>query len=277
MSLLHVLAGLRASCGFRLAAHGVDHGLRPEAAAELDGAERLADELGVPFGRTRLRVGAGGNLQARARDARRAALLATAAELGAQRIATGHHADDRAETFLLRLFRGSGLRGLAVLPPRAGAFVRPFTNVRRKDLRKYAERHGLGAFDDPTNRATRFTRSRVRHELLPLLEALDPRFVEHVTDVVDELTAPKDGAEKVGDAVEAALVRALPAGLLPSRAHRLAASELVRRRSTRGRVLLPGGLVARFDRDHDGLVVESSTASTPGSGPRMRVAPTRRS
>ncbi len=118
-ALLHVLARLRDRFGFSLVAHGVDHGLRPEAADELRSAEILCGALGVTFGVTRLHVAPGGNLQARAREARRAAVRAAAELAGARLIATGHTADDRAETFLLRLLRGAGPRGLAVMPPAA--------------------------------------------------------------------------------------------------------------------------------------------------------------
>src|SRR5947209_808673 len=120
MALLHVLSLLRAKAGFGLFAHGVDHGLRERSAAELDLAEGFASSLEVPFSRTRVSVAPGGNLQARARDARWGALRTAASHVGADRIATGHHADDRAETLLIRILRGTGVSGLAVLPPRSG-------------------------------------------------------------------------------------------------------------------------------------------------------------
>lgn len=118
-ALLSVLGRLRSRFGFTLVAHGVDHGLRAEARAELSCAERLCDALRVPFAITRVQVEPGGNVQARARDARRGALRDAARIAGARLLATGHTADDRAETFLLRLLRGAGPRGLAVLPPSA--------------------------------------------------------------------------------------------------------------------------------------------------------------
>ena len=97
-ALLDVVAGLREELGIVVRAHGVDHGLRAAAAGELDLAEALADRLGVEFSRTKLRLERGANLQARARAARYAALREAAA--GAL-VATGHHADDRAETVIL--------------------------------------------------------------------------------------------------------------------------------------------------------------------------------
>jgi tRNA(Ile)-lysidine synthase len=188
MALLHVLAGLRRRGGFGLFAHGVDHGLRPAAAAELDLAEELARSLDVPFGRTRVVVPAGGNLQARARDARWTALRAAAGRAGADRIATGHHADDRAETMLMRLMRGTGPAGLAVMPPRDGDRIRPMLRARRADVAAHVARHAVPHMIDPSNRDPRFLRARVRHELMPVLEGLSPRVVEHLCALADDVS-----------------------------------------------------------------------------------------
>jgi tRNA(Ile)-lysidine synthase len=186
MALLHVLALLRERMGFGVLAHGVDHGLRAESGAELDLAEGFARTLEVPFSRTRVSVEAGGNLQARAREARWTALRTAASRFGADRIATGHHADDRAETLLIRLLRGTGIRGLAVLPPREGDRVRPLFRARSADVRAHVARHGIVHADDPSNRNTRFLRARVRQELLPTLERLNPGVVDHLCALADE-------------------------------------------------------------------------------------------
>jgi tRNA(Ile)-lysidine synthase len=191
MAMLHVLARLRARLAFGLFAHGVDHGLRPEAAAELDLAETFARSLDVPFARTRVSVEPGGNLQARAREARWSALRAAAHHVGADRIATGHHADDRAETMLMRLLRGTGARGLGVLPPRDGDRIRPFHRARRADVAAHIARHCLPHAVDPSNSDPRFLRVRVRRELLPALERLSPRVVEHLCRLADELSDPR--------------------------------------------------------------------------------------
>jgi tRNA(Ile)-lysidine synthase len=189
MALLHVMAGLRSRLAFGLFAHGVDHGLRAQAAAELDLAERFARALDVPFARTRVAVAPGGNLQARARAVRWRALRNAASRVGADRIATGHHADDRAETLLIRLLRGTGPGGLAVLPPRDGDRIRPFYRARRADIDAHVARHHIPHALDPSNRDPRFLRTRVRHELLPLMERLSPRIVEHLCRLADDAAA----------------------------------------------------------------------------------------
>jgi tRNA(Ile)-lysidine synthase len=185
MALLHVLSLLRRKAGFGLFAHGIDHGLREASASELDMAEQFAGQVDVPFSRTRVSVAPGGNLQARARAARWEALRSAASRLGADRIATGHHADDRAETLLIRILRGTGPRGLAVLPPREGDRIRPFVRARRADVEAHVARHRIPHVIDPSNRDPRFLRTRVRHELLPLLERLSPRVVEHLCRLAD--------------------------------------------------------------------------------------------
>jgi tRNA(Ile)-lysidine synthase len=237
-ALLHVLARLRRTLGFELSAHGVDHGLRSEAERELDQVQALAAQLAVPFKRTVTKVAAGGNLQARARAVRLEALRAAAAKVGATCIATAHHADDRAETVLLRLLRGASPAGLAVLPPRNRELIRPFLRARRKDIVAHISRHELPYSADPSNLDPRFLRSRVRHELLPLLEGLSPGIVGHLNGLADDVRA------RLGDdqgSYDAAYVPPLP------RATRVALAALAASRSKTGRVLLPHGLVVSFD------------------------------
>ncbi len=187
MALLHVLGLLRREVAFGLFAHGVDHGLRSEAAAELDRAEGFARSLEVPFERTRVQVAPGGNLQARARDARWEALRTAAIRAGASRIATGHHADDRAETMLMRILRGTSAAHLGVLPALDGDRIRPMLRARRADIEAHIRRHRIPHSLDPSNRDPRFLRTRVRLELLPVLERLNPRVVEHMYVLADEL------------------------------------------------------------------------------------------
>jgi tRNA(Ile)-lysidine synthase len=233
MALLHVLAMLRAKGGPRVVAHGVDHGLRHEAAAELDLAATIARDLGVAFGATRVEVGRGPNVQARARTARYGALRDAAGRAGASFVATAHHADDRAETVLLRILSGAGARGLGVLPPRAGDLIRPMIRATRADVLAHISRHCLAHALDPSNEDPRFTRARIRRDLVPLLRALDPRIVDHLCQIADDLAGPpRDASFPLPRPVEEALAA-------------LAAS-----RDPRARVSLPGGLVAVADATH---------------------------
>ena len=238
-ALLHGLALLRRRVGHELRAVGVDHGLRPEAGSELALAQAIAQQQRVPFETVALRVAPGSNLQARAREARHDALQQVAARSGAAVIATGHTADDRAETMMMRLLRGAGPRGLAVLPPQAPPLsdgvplVRPLLTCRRADVMAHLSRQRLDHAVDPSNRDRRFLRTRVRHELMPLLQELSPGIVDHLCALADMLHHPDPTAESLGH-----LGRAQR--LAVRRAHRLG------RRQTTVRVSGGRDLLIRF-------------------------------
>ena len=168
------------------AAH-LNHQLR---GAEADGDEAfcaaLAGALGVPFAAERVDVGALARAQKRsiedaARIARQAFFERTAVALGADVVAVAHTREDQAETFLLRLLRGSGARGLAAILPRAGRVVRPLLDVARADLRAYLASRGQAFREDSSNADVAMTRNRIRHELIPSLES---RFSPRVTAVL---------------------------------------------------------------------------------------------
>lgn len=186
--LLHVLHRLRNELGFTLCVACIDHGLRPESAEEVRQVEMFAGTLGLPFVSAKVDVGAdGGSIQARARERRYEALHELKAQQSATRIAVGHTRDDQAETVLGRLLRGSGVRGLAgIEPKRADGVVRPLIECRRDAVRRYAVEHALPFVDDPSNHEVAFERVRLRHEVLPVLEAEDPRLIEHLAALADE-------------------------------------------------------------------------------------------
>jgi tRNA(Ile)-lysidine synthase len=225
-ALLSVLALLRKTLRHELVAHGVDHGLRPEAKDELARAAALAERLRVPFEVTQVELPPGGNLQARARQARYEALQRAASRHRAAVIATGHTADDRAETVLLRLLRGAGPRGLSVLAPRAASpfddgagaavdLVRPLIRARRADVLAHLRRHEIAYADDPSNLDPRFTRVRVRREVVPLLEEISPRIIEHLcalADMIGELCPEDDPLGQLNRAQRAMVERAYRQG-----------------------------------------------------------------
>ncbi len=201
MAMLHAMASISTSLKIELHAHGVDHGLRPEASVELDNAECLARELGVSFSRSKLSVERGSNLQARARAYRYAQLREVAHSLSAECIATAHHADDRAETVLMRLMRGLGPTGLAVLAPRSGDLIRPLSRARKSHIIAYLGRHRIQFAEDPSNCDLHYLRSRVRQQLLPQLLTEAPGIVRHLNSLADrmqELTAVGNASSSLG-------------------------------------------------------------------------------
>ncbi|WP_370032659.1 tRNA lysidine(34) synthetase TilS [Qipengyuania mesophila] len=148
----------------------VDHGLRPEAAEECALVERVCRARGIPCSILTVHV-AEGNVQDRARSVRYAALGHWAAERNLAAIATAHHADDQAETLLMRLNRASGLAGLAgirshtVMESSPVPIMRPLLGFRKAELRQIVEELGLPFVEDPSNRDASFDRVRIRREL----------------------------------------------------------------------------------------------------------------
>jgi tRNA(Ile)-lysidine synthase len=152
----------------------VDHGLRPESAAEAEEVARLCGRLGVPHRILTVRVErAGDGVQAAARDARYAALAGWMEAEGLELLATAHHADDQAETLLMRLNRGSGVAGLAgvraegAVPGSGGRLrlCRPLLGWRRGELQDIVEAAGLQAARDPSNEDEAYDRARLRRQL----------------------------------------------------------------------------------------------------------------
>ena len=187
VALLALMAGLQASLGFDAVVLHVDHGLRPDSADDARFVESLAASYGLPFHalRTRVRRRRGESLEMAARRVRLAFFARMTTVLGLDAIATGHHADDVAETFLLRLARGSGHDGLAGLKPVSHVdgvtFIRPLLNVRDSDLRRFLSERGIAWHEDSTNADISIPRNNVRHVILPFLrERLDPRITEHI-------------------------------------------------------------------------------------------------
>lgn len=118
------------------------------------------------------------NLEARLRDIRYAFFEKTRAKLEFDSIAIAHHRDDQAETFLLRLIRGAGLHGLGAMRPKDGALIRPLLLIPRTDILEYLKEKNIPYRLDKSNADPRFTRNRIRHELLPLLETFNPNIRE---------------------------------------------------------------------------------------------------
>jgi tRNA(Ile)-lysidine synthase len=171
----------------------VNYGLRGDESEKDEAFVReLGARLKVPVSceRVRLTPRSGGTLQIRARDARYAFFARMLREHGLTAVATGHTADDQAETVLLWLLRGSGTGGLAGIPEtREGRIIRPLLGVTRQQILDYLASRGLHYRSDVSNETPMYRRNRVRHEVLPVLRALNPRIVEALARGADVLAA----------------------------------------------------------------------------------------
>lgn len=167
MALLHLLAARGP-----VRAVTVDHGLRPEAAREAAFVDEVCAGLGVPHDVLRWHWDGQGNLQDRARRARRRLIAGWAAPLGITHVALGHTADDQAETFLMRLAREAGVDGLSGMEPETVSqgltWLRPLLGHGRAELRDYLRARGLAWVEDPSNEDPHYERVKARRALAAL-------------------------------------------------------------------------------------------------------------
>lgn len=188
----------RTGRGLRAGAVVVDHGLQAGSGEVAAAAARACEALGLdPVVVERAAVGGTGGPEAAARDARYAALEATAQRLDAAAVLLGHTLDDQAETVLLGLARGSGARSLSGMAPERGRLRRPLLALRRADTLAACAAQGLVPWEDPTNAPDGHAlRSRVRGRVVPVLEeVLGPGVVEALARTAEQLREDADALD----------------------------------------------------------------------------------
>jgi tRNA(Ile)-lysidine synthase len=191
LALAAALAFVAPRAGLRGGGVTVDHGLQPGSAERAASLAALMSKLGLdPVRSITVTPTRENGPEAAARTARYAALDAAAREHKAAAVLLGHTLDDQAETVLLGLARGSGSRSLAGMPPRRGVYRRPLLGLRRATTAAACADLGLDPWQDPHNHDSRFTRARVRHQALPVLEdALGPGVAEALARTASRLRA----------------------------------------------------------------------------------------
>ena len=276
------LALLLLACAARpgaVEAATVDHGLRAESAAEAETVERLCHRLGVPHATLRPANPIAGNLQSSARRARYALLDAWRRERGLDWVLTAHHADDQAETLLMRLNRGAGAAGLSGVRARNGHLLRPLLGWRRAELEAVVAAAGIDAVSDPSNVDPRFDRARLRRDMAgaPWLDpAALARSAEALADANEALDWAVDRLEAERVRSAAGAMRIDPAGL-PREIRRRLLQRALRRLNPeaepRGDEL--GRLLSALERGETATL--AGTKAVGGESWRLDPAPPRRS
>jgi tRNA(Ile)-lysidine synthase len=199
--MLHALCQVQQQAALRVHVATLNHGLRAEAARDTALVEALARDLGLPVTVGQVDCAALSRhwsigLEAAARRARYDFLAQVAEQQGSKVILTAHHADDQAETVLLHLLRGSGVDGLAGMvafadvPGHGGLMlVRPMLQVTRGEIERYCLEHHLSYAQDESNADLRFTRNRIRHDVLPALAAINPQIADSLRRLADAAQA----------------------------------------------------------------------------------------
>jgi len=252
--LAHCLRGLSRRFELDLQIGHVNHGLR---GAESDADERavceLAESLGVPVVVERVEPEAlrrDGSSRTRptpqeaARLVRAEALQRMCGQLGAAHVATGHNADDQAETVLMRLLRGCSPDALGGIPESSpdGRWVRPLLQVSRSSIASYAEAHRLCWSEDSSNRDSRYTRNRLRQEWLPgLMEAFNPQLLRTIANLAEAQRRDSEWVESLVTEEADKRFRVIDGGLRIAAGGWDAMPEALARRLVRRAVLVLGG------------------------------------
>ena len=210
--------------GYAVRAAHYNHQLRPAAGRDECFVREWCAKQDIPLTVGRGEVGRfakeeGLSVEEAARVWRYAFLERTAQAEGCALIATGHHAGDNAETVLMNLIRGCGLNGLTGIPERRGSIVRPMLEAERAEIEAYLTRCNVPHVEDETNGDLAYTRNRVRRQLLPLLEELNPRAASHIAAAAlrlreDEAELSRQAARLADSALDIRLGTAIPARVL---------------------------------------------------------------
>lgn len=300
MCLLHSLCRLRDKLCIEVMAAHYNHTLR---GAESDRDETFVREqcaqlqVVLIVGRGEVAAAAkqtGRGLEETAREMRYSFLQQTAQEVGAQVVATAHNANDNAETVLMHLIRGTGLRGLTGIAPVRGNIIRPLLTTTRVEIEAYLAAQGISFVEDSTNADEAYTRNRIRHSVLPLLEDICPGTLERLNQTAETLRKDEEyltgqaemlachargtgemlsiPAQVIAQAHEAAAVRAVRILIGRLRtgndncttAHLHGVLAAARSADPSARTFLPGGLTVR--REYEKLVF-TTREPQPLTGP----------
>lgn len=194
LAFLLTKGGKKKNAAKRFVILHVDHGLRKESKEEYRFVKNLAARLGIPFKGRHAKVvrEKGESLEMAARRVRLTFFEQQTRLLGLDAIATGHHMDDVAETFLMRIKRASGAEGLSGIKEKSRVgdirFVRPLLGCRDKELKDYLVKFGEEWREDASNDDTSIERNKIRHKVIPFLEkTLDPKLVPHIFKITKNL------------------------------------------------------------------------------------------
>lgn len=206
MVMLNLFMRFRDAAGLKLTVAHVNHGLRGAASdSDQELVGRVAADYGVPIVSTNWNFDGAGNLQDEARRFRLGFLTETARELQAPFIATGHNQNDQAETVLMHMIRGAGLKGLAGIPWQAElvdgiSLVRPLLGVDRAHIESYAQEQGVLFAEDASNATDAYARNELRHKLMPAMEEFNGQVVQNLAAQADRLRDDDQALDNVAQA-----------------------------------------------------------------------------
>ncbi len=201
--LFHILREL----GYPLEAVHVHHGIRgAEADRDEQFVKTLCEKFQIPFHGFRFDVPKISrerhlSVEEAGRILRREAFLEVLEKTGAKKIALAHHGNDQAETFLFHLSRGTGLKGLSAMKPAEGVYIRPLLWAERTEIASYVKNKGYAFVEDGTNASDDYTRNKIRHQIIPVLEEINPKSISHILGASEKLRAASEYIDRQAEAL----------------------------------------------------------------------------
>ncbi len=196
MCMLLLLERYATEHGIRLGVVTVDHGFRPEARDEAAYVRDFCAVRSIPFYLKEIKPGEIAPTEEAARIRRYELIRETAAEGGYARVALAHNANDRAETMLFNLFRGSGIRGLGSISPKRDIYVRPILPLERTQVEAFLRENGVAWHTDATNLEDAYSRNRIRHHVIPEARGINDGVLRHMYETADVLGEIADHLQK---------------------------------------------------------------------------------
>jgi tRNA(Ile)-lysidine synthase len=299
-TLLFVLNEIRRTLPFDLAIAHVNHLLRgAESQRDEDFVVSLAEDLSLSCHVHRIDVRreaqrVGKSIQHAARDVRYSFLARTALEHNYQKIGVAHTLDDQVETFMLRILKGTGIRGLLAIPMKRDRIVRPLLETGRAEIEEYAKANSIPFVEDSSNEKVVYERNFLRKEILPLMEVLNPPFRQKILLLLKDLLAVNHMLDKKTEEFMNAEARAgegeilfkiknlialdeeirfrtmakaldrLAPGFMPLREHMILIDKVLAGRRPNLTAVLPRGLTIR--KEYDDLIVTNKVPNLPRTG-----------
>jgi len=202
--LMHFLAHMHNEGLLTLTAAHLDHEWRTDSYRDVEFCQQTCRDLGINLVVARASdLGSSfkfnGSKEEMGRRLRRHFFETTAEQLGAQRIALAHHADDQCETFFIRLMRGTSLTGLTGMRPHTGMYIRPLLGIHKHEILTYLHEQNISYLTDPTNMHDLFLRNRIRTQVIPALQQTDARFEQTFARTLDHLQTTENFIERCAD------------------------------------------------------------------------------
>ncbi len=234
-ALLHLLLSVQSKLDLQLIAAHFDHGWRPESGQDAAWCAEQAAKLGITFISCSTesvypRPKFNGSLEAYGRALRQTWFTRLVADYPGAQVALAHHQDDQAETFFIRLIRGSSLEGLVGIRPADTIYIRPLLWARKAELLAWLTEQQIPFLHDPTNEQPTHLRNRLRLTALPALTASDSRFLDNLARTQEQLALADDYMTQTVQQIAAQISRATPEGYCIELAPLLSLHPYLRRR-----------------------------------------------